>query len=274
MKIDRRGWVRAVQQATVIWGFQGIQNPRKPYDRKAMTSIEVVLSDERFTEQLHHEGTKYVAESPDYADDWSEYVHDKHHRAGACPHGSDDEREAFERRVAKTLKDESEKYAWASDRVDWDWVKNSVECFFQDGESIYYFLKEHPIDSAWHRNGERWVALEDIRGFCPSCDEVLDDEDVVDHVEDPHVHNPDCENAVCRTTGAHCVFDDNGKLRLMFSCGNCNWFDAVDQDRPDETPYMARNNTKRPFNWPPGAPYPPRRSFSGYPMDVPPYEEP
>ena len=274
MRIDRRCWARAVQQAKVIWGFAGIQNPRKPYDRKAMTSTEVVLSDERFIDNLQHEEAKYIVESEDYNDDWSMHVRDKHHTHDACPHGSDEEKETFQARVERELKDQDAKYRWALDRVDWHWVNDSVSCFFQDADATFYFLKDHPVDAVWHRNSGRWLSLGDVRGYCPSCDEPLDDEDRVQQVEAPHPYNEDCENDICRTAGAHCVFDEQSVLRPLYTCGNCNWLDVHDKDRPDETPFMERNNIKRPFDWPPGAPYPPRRSFSGYPMDVPPYEEP
>lgn len=279
MRIDRRCWARAINTGTCTWGFKGIAKPspramqsliRDLHLHKTSLHVLIVLMDEWFMEGLHHNEVKYVATSDDYRDAWEEHVKQLKHREGCCPHGPEDERKEYERVVTTVTNDADKRYAWAGEYVDTDQMKECVSWLFDGEESLFYFVKDHPVDSVWDRHSAEWLNLDDVRGYCPSCYEPLSDEDrAVYETEKAHVFNPDCRecgwNAYSR-----CLYDADGKLRETFECACCNWSDAT-RDIDGDRSFVSKHG--RPFNWPPGAPYPPRRSFSGSPMDVPPYED-
>lgn len=240
-------------------------------NKKEPLPLQIVLADESFMDDLHRIEAKYVATSSDYQDEWEEYVKRLKHREGCCPHGTEEEREAYERIVASMTNCEDKRLAWASEYVDHDWVRNSVSCFFEDEESIFYFIKDHTVDSVWQKYHLIWVDLDDVCGYCPSCDEPLSEEERWKPKEgDVHPFDKDCGREVCNSGLSLCLFNANGNPRGVYVCDSCNWSDVTQDIDGDET-FISKNG--RPFNWPPGAPYPPRRSFSGYPMDVPPYED-
>jgi hypothetical protein len=231
--------------------------------------MQIVLADESFMDSLHRTEAQYVATSDDFKDEWEEYVKRLKHREGCCPHGPEEEREAYERVVTVMTNCEDKRLEWASEYVDHDWVQNSVSHFFEDEESLFYFVKDHPVDSVWQKYQSVWMDLDDVCGYCPSCDEPLSEEERWKPKEgDAHPFAEGC--GICDSGFSQCLFNANSNPRDVYECNSCSWSDATQDIEGDET-FISKHG--RPFNWPPGAPYPPRRSFSGFPMDVPPYED-
>jgi hypothetical protein len=231
--------------------------------------MQIVLADESFMAELHSTEAQYVATSSDYKDEWEEYVKRLKHREGCCPHGDEEEREAYQRVVASMTNCADKRLEWASEYVT-DWIRNSVSHFFSDEEGIFYFVKDHPVDSVWHKYHAKWLNLDDVHGYCPSCDEPLCVDDLLKVTKGSHVFDKDCRMAGCGDGASLCLFNAQGDSRDVYECNSCNWADATQDIEGDES-FISKHG--RPFNWPPGAPYPPRRSFSGFPMDVPPYED-
>lgn len=280
MRLDRRCWARAIYTEICIWGFKGIAN-LSPRDmlvildghrtRKKSLYTQIVLADEAFMDNLHHEEVKYVATSEDYQNEWEEHVKRDKHREGCCPHGTDVEREAYQRVVTSTTNNVDKRYKWAYDHVDTDQMENYVSHFFDGEEGLFYFVKDYPVDSVWQRYCKIWLDLDAVRGYCPYCgDPITENERWNPEEVDVHPYDKDCRRIVCGDGAAMCLFDVNGKPRDVYECGVCDWADATCDIDGNKTFISIYG---RPFNWPPGAPYPPRRSFSGSPMDVPPYED-
>ena len=275
MRIDRRCWARAIHLEKVWWGFRGIAKPRSVKDLNqrggGLAAEQLVLSDEGHMDVLHHQEAKYVAENDDHHADWEEYVRRRHHNHFQCPHGLPEERQAYQEAVDVMLKDEAARYDWASDYVDWQWVRDQVHSYFESEEATFYFLAQHPVDSVWSRYDEKWLPLDEVLGYCGSCDEPLTEDRILPDVNrgQPHRFDPECEADACRAM-QFCLFDHEEKPRRIFQCDLCSWTDTTD-DFDGEESFISKHG--RPFNWPPGAPYPPRCSFTGYPMDVPPHED-
>jgi hypothetical protein len=275
MRVDRRCWARAVHQDMSWWGFKGIHKPSghvlRHFDASKSVHAQIVLADEHYMETLNYEEAKYIAASVDWAEDWHAYAERRLHRAECCPHGSPEEQQAFADALQRMLTNEDERFTWACEVVDGNWTRDTVEHHFQDEESIFYFLKEHPVDSVWLKERQEWQSLDNVIGFCPSCNEPLLEINLWNLAGvSRHAFNPECDVDVCVNSHARCLFDERRVPRAVFECAGCLWVDATEDVEGDET-FLSKHG--RPFNWPPGAPYPPRRSFSGYPMDVPPHED-
>ena len=266
MRVDQWCWARSIFREAAVWGFKGISNPR----RGEKNAVAIVTSDERYMDDLHAQEAKYIAESDDWLEDWLDYVKRELHQEDRCPHGCPEEQSAFKAAFDRMSQDPDKRYAWASERVDWDWIHGSVKNVFESEEGIYYFLKEHPVDSVWQKYAEQWVDLDDVKGYCPSCDEALTEETAKTIPASSHFFDEHCEEGYCRESNSQCLFNHEGSLRKPYECPSCSWSDITEDVDGDET-FVSKHG--RPFNWPPGAPYPPRVSFTGLPMDVPPYED-
>lgn len=280
MRLDRRCWARAIYGENCTWGFEGIANPsprdmqyliRDLHRRKKSLHMQIVLADATFMDSLHHDEAKYVATSEAYQNEWEKHVKLNKHREGCCPHGTEEERETYQRVVMSTMNDIDKRYAWALDYVDTAQIQEHVSHLLDGEESLFYFVKDHPVDSVWQKCGTRWLNLDEVCGYCPSCDDPLSVEEQWKPKEgDAHPFEKGCNRSVCGDNAAVCLFNVNGNPRDVYECGLCNWSDVTQDIEGDEN-FVSKY--RRPFNWPPGAPYPPRRSFSGSPMDVPPYED-
>jgi hypothetical protein len=282
MRIDRRCWARAIILGECIWGFKGIANPQEralrymlqdlpKSKRRGSLPMQFVLADESFMENLHREEAKYVATCDDYRDEWEEYVKKLKHREGCCPHGPEEERAAYQRVVASMTNCADKRLEWANEFVDSDWIHDSVSRFFEDEESLFYFVDKYPVDSVWQKYHDKWLSLDEVCGFCPSCNEPLSEESRWKPKDsDAHFFDPNCLLEVCNSGHSLCLFNTRGNPRDLFECSSCSWSDVTQDVEGDET-FVSKHG--RPFNWPPGAPYPPRCSFSGVPMNVPPYED-
>jgi len=275
MRVDRRCWARSVYQdkQNALWGFKGIARPSGTtilgFHVKKSAHAQLVLCDERYIDALHYTEAKYIASDDGWLDDWREFVEAHLHGATCCPHENP---ERYKARVDWMLNDADARFTWARDRVDHGWICDSVESQFESEESIFYFLKDHPVDSVWAKEPRCWINLDAVLGFCPSCDEALLEKHLCsDEGGPPHPFNKDCSAAHCESGASLCLYNKEGKIRDLFECLSCAWTDVTQDVGEEDETFVSKYG--RPFDWPPGAPYPPRRSFSGFPMDVPPYED-
>lgn len=253
LRVDRKSWATAILREDLFFGFKGIARwtrPNRDYgSKKKLNQLQnSLLYDEQYMETLYDAETKYVTESDDYAAEWLEYAN----------------RKGFE------LDDDNKKGCWARDLVDYDWVASGIDGMYGDIEGVAFFLQKHPVDAV--HDGEEWVELDGVIGYCLSCCRVISDA-VTPESDDgadltaPHAFQIDCEVCLIRNEASHqtCYFDENGSARRVICCphcGNTNPLDCLD------LPWMVP-----PFYWPSGAYWPPHQDLTGYPLEMPDDEE-
>jgi hypothetical protein len=279
----RWGWAKAIQADKLLWGFKGIQHlsPKEDRLRKYNCLTASLLASQSYLDDLQNDEVDYIIHDADYDREWRDHVKWAIHRGDRCPHGSREERHAYGAAFRKTIKDESEKRNWAYVRVDYEWIKELVLGMTeQDVEGIEIFLKKHPVEEVWQASTGRWVDLTDVVVFCPECDEPIEDIEQ-DYPAELGSHRYGGQLSLsgfvaCALCAEHpelgehmaCLFNHRGEPRKRFRCPSCSHTGALDAI---EGSFLVRYG--RPPDWPPGAPYPPRRGFLGEPMDVPPWQD-
>ncbi len=247
-RCDSLAWVCAVQADEVWWVYQGIERPRRAVQQPSRYMsghstylpylARTLIHDERYMERLAQEQVDFWMSEGCYDDEWEDRCRQKAHREGNCP-CCPDQLATYEAEVKTRLKDEAKKRQWLSeDCFDWEMIQDDIRAMCEDDDSLLAFLKEHPIIGAmvplYGDNTYDYLNLEDVVGHCPSCNQPV---------------------------GAECVEGND------LNCRSCN----AEVEGVYDPEVLAVEN--RPFNWPAGAPYPPRRHFDGSPLDVPFYEE-
>ncbi len=274
-RLDRWGWARAVLAEKAYFGLKGIARPSMQDFVQARRRREehvpwvefILTSDERYVEDLQLKEAEYMCKSTDYQEDWEEHVKHAVHGEGHCPHSeNEEEREAYEKAYARLLNDENKKWQWAWERIDWDWTREQIEFMVDCVEGVWHLLLEHPVEEVYQASSESWLDIEDVVAFCPGCCEPMtasDAQKVSSKTPHPFTEEDhECFDGPNGFEGDVCFFDDHAMPRTYFECPSCGASDFWDS-RLD----------KKPPNWPPGAPWPPRRGFAGEPMDVPFYEK-
>jgi len=286
-RLDRLGWAKAILHGNT-WSFKGISriNPRKgivhtnPRIKKSEHNVltRSMLACEAFMDAQQNQEIKYIMNSIEHAADWKEFVRDHIHDSYKCPHGTKEQRRAYGTAFRKYIKDEQKKWEWASNLTEWDWVAENIIETTNDLEGIAHWLKEHPVEEVYQFSHEKWIDISDVLVFCPECDEPMEKRNVL--IEMPtggiskHVYGSE-DGDYCFDCKDHsdlgdmlCFFDLMGSPRKRCYCPNCGHIAALDSL---EGSFIERNHC--PPDWPPGAPYPPRRGFLGEPMDVPPWQD-
>lgn len=247
VRIDLLSWAIAVHKDILWWCFEGIQHPssdlfRRHRGKNINKIAETLCSDCHYMDDLATQEVDYCLTDDCYRDEWEEHVKSRVHTDSRCPHSpSKKEREAYTEELKKMREDEDAKRKWLwRTMFEWDLIRDQVENMVADEEGIMYFLKEHPVSGAMIDRGGEYAfrALDDIVGYCPEC-------------------------------GSPATKDDIGpgkELWLEFQCDSCGAIMDIDD------PALGGKDCKRPFDWPPGAPFPPRQGFDGTPFDVPPWE--
>lgn len=211
--------------------------------------------------------------------DWDEQWHD------ACvaaiekkgPNEEDD-KEEFDALVKERFDDKQEREMWATDYVEWDCVVDNLKTMCEDIDGIDWFLKDHPVEDVQANGSEGEVhSLTDVAGYCFECNEPQTWKSLTKHtflmegssdVAPPHKFSPLCDT--CEVDRGDCAYDPDGDPRMFYFCNYCGDIGPV-QSFPGEVHIHPKN--PQPFNWPPGAPWPPRRTFAGTPDEVPPWED-
>ena len=251
-------WALAIMGETLTWGFVGIRASTAHGNRRQTKKLhEVLLADESYCNKLvEDEVSCYM--SSDWIDEWQE------HCAGDLD----------------KFKDVNKRYEWAYGYVEFEHISDMVKMWCDDVDWVKDFLKAHPIESV---EGNGWdrskYDFDEVRGFCRECGEPQVAEDVttlmsleeVDSADKPppHPYAADCQEIGCVEANVGCLYNHDGSaLRLGYRCSYCGDVDPLVL-YGNEDP----GNRHPPFNWPPGAPWPPRRGFLGEPMEMPPWEE-
>lgn len=259
-RCDLISWAQAVLSDELWFCFAGITRPDsqlmrhyqrgrgKIYRGDARSKIvATVCADERFMDDLARAEVDHWVEDDCYGDEWEEACKKETH-AVYCPH---EDAELYKEELARRLKDEDAKRMWLEREIfEWDDIREFVNMMFDSWEGVVRFLKEHPITAiiavSQHDPSEYCVVeIEEVVGYCPECNAPAKAEDISLTFETEDEHS-----------------------RRELSCWACSSTSFVDDDEKSFAQAFGR-----PFNWPPGAPWPPRRSIDGTPLDVPFYEE-
>lgn len=266
-RCDRLAYARSVLGDEVWWTYDTVEDPdrdtrrwfaRSPHNdrNKPSNKLSATLrGSERYMDDLFNQELEHQVKEDIYRDEWEEHCVDKTHRDGCCPNSADlKERKDYEDTLAKRLADDSAREEWYRTRMndDWQWLAEHLDEDCQQVEFIEWFLEKHPIDGALrYYNSEEYgkVDLADIVGYCPECNQPAKADEI-------------------RPMAAPYETAEDGKAitEPTLVCACCN----AETPLNDEEFIKGHN---RPFNWPPDAPYPPRRHFDGTPLDVPFYEE-
>lgn len=270
---DLRAWARGVRVGTHMrWGYKGIDRPdwkdlgHKHYRRQNPGEhplVHSLITSENYTQRLWEAEVKHLVESDDYVDEWREYCEDRCHNFRRCPSETPEE---YKEAVEEMFNDEDERYRWANDRLEWDWVLECTSNIVEDDESVLWFLKEHPVEEVYSKVENEWYDLDEVLGYCFECDEPCTKAHLVkigiEDMPDPHFFNPEC--CVCPAIDSDdnivCLFNYKEERRLVVECPNCRETFVGDD---------IQTKQKRPFNWPPGIPYPAYWSFSGDYLNAP-----
>jgi hypothetical protein len=269
MRCDSLAWARAVRLGKHLYGFKGLNNDLGNGLGAVYLKLDPVtrqlISNEKYMETLY-EAEVGIYMSDDWAADWREVCEQQNPRLWK------EKKKDYTKRVDDKFNDASARYRWASDRVDFSEMVDWVQSMVTDNTSFAHFLREHPVDSIYSENLESWMSIDDIVGFCPSCDNILTEEDVAPIAVDEdkkHVYASQLISCFCEGDLADkmwCNFDHDLRPRVVVDCG-CGFIGAMDDIEGTWTERFGK-----PIDWPPNAPYPPRRGFAGDPMDVPFYE--
>lgn len=257
-RCDRLAWARAILSDKHWWCYRGITKPETStirwHNNKRVPSTPknkaaaTICDDTSYMEYLAGQEVKYQVEDDVYGDEWEEHVRDATHRDGCCPNSKDpQERKEYKERFKKRLDDADAKHQWLWDRLDWDVLRDWTVQECERWEFFQEFLGKHPVYGLITTYDEhRFIELEDVVGFCPKCD------------------NPGTKEDLSYSNGGDSLYDH----LWMFCCPACREKFVVDECEEDR--FIEEHG--HPFNWPPGAPYPPRRGFLGEPMEAPPWE--
>lgn len=267
MRCDSLAWARALRFGQHLYGFEGIDrdlgNGHGSVYLKLDSLARQLISSERYMQTLHEgEVAQYMSE--DWDDIWRERCEFKNPRLWK------ERKKAWTARVNEDFEDENLRHQWAARYVDFDQLVDFVVEMTSNNESLAAFLRDHPVNAVYDSRSNRWVDLTAIVGFCPECESLMLPDDLVTARSDvqPHVFTREecpCEHIV---SSMMCNFDHHASPRSMVICPNCDF--AAATDNIEET-WAERFSI--PLEWPPNAPYPPRRGFAGEPLDVPFYEE-
>lgn len=268
-------WAQAVYAGTLSWGYEGInkisQSPGWGNTRLGPL-FDTLVSDEGYMDKLRDlEAAYYTSSEAD--DEWREYCVSRTVKENLYDEGTEDFKEDVQRR----FDDSSERNGWAYDMVDWDWLADIVKTLTDEVDEIAYFLKEHPVDKVQApRRDNDIIDIDKVAGYCTDCAMPITAEDLAPHPaivsEEILAHAYDAECGFCDAGHFNCYFDAGAKPRVFYRCPYCSSDCAPVEPLNGEHLYADRNNS-RPFYWPPGADWPPRRTFTGSPDEDPPWEE-
>lgn len=260
-RVDRLTWAYAILNDELWWTYAGVSDPdydtlryrgRQPTRNKLAATL---LGSEQYMENLFEAELDYQVKDGVYDDEWEDHCRDVAHREGRCPHASEKEKAQYETFFKDILENENRREEWYRRRMndDWDWLQDHVLNTASDVYGILHHLKEHPVDgclAVWNNEKFAMYTLDEIVGYCPECNQPATEEHIRP-IAPPYPTNEDGEAQFlyptldCKCCGAETPLDDEEFLRTH----------------------------KRPFEWPPGAPWPPRRGFLGEPMEASPWEE-
>ena len=265
LRVDLLAWVWAVMSDNLWWSFEGIdrpksdtllwysrvhQQPRNKIRRGEPRSYlaATLLQDEDFLNDWAEQEVDYWIKDGCYDDEWEAHVTRVVHKDGLCPNSADpEERKEYEEAFQKLLKDEDDKRQWLNEHIfEWSDIHETInEACDYDGY-VADFLKKHPVNGVARGYGDNYeyFKLEDIVGYTACCGLPVTREDL--HLSEE---------------------TDERHSGTFVQCPNCCEEECVD----DLEGFVFTHG--RPFDWPPGAPYPPRRHFDGTPLEAAPWED-
>jgi hypothetical protein len=244
-RVDLRSWARAIVKDENWWVYRGVARPsgtplqrmnsRNDKEKYSNKFAAMLLSDETYLERIATEEVEFYIRDNTYADEWEDRCKRLAHREGRCPHVAE-ENAAFQKELDALRHNEDKKRQWLWEAyIDYEFIREQVLEWSTEEESIFYFLKEHPIEGCFRagKHGGAWtyLRLDEIAGWCFECNQPL------------------------------------GNDSFYEACPGCysTWDADVDND------VIATYG--RPFDWPPNAPWPARTHFDGSPLLVGPWEE-
>lgn len=260
--MDRDAWTAAVISDSLRWGFEGIQKPavrRYGQNKSNGNLLDVLLDDKQFVDQLQSDEAAAYLE-PDYDEDWREACAERLDKQGWEPH-----EEGYDEHLLKAFHDKDDRSMWADGRLEWDWTYQLLKDWCEDKGWVFYFLKEHPVEYVASRGYDGdIIELCNVAGYCFGCGEPQLHGDVkqLENATEVAAHTGDCDGSVCDNEIGYCAFNEEGQRRSYYDCHYCG-----------ETNTIDNGVDRRPFHWPPGAPWPSRTTFFGTPADVQPWEE-
>ena len=276
MRLDRLSMAHAIVDGDLYWSYKGVEDFRpsrrnEPTRGRSLNTLaQTLLSCAIYTDNQINSTVEYYL-SEDYDDEWREYCEHRAHKWDCCPNdGCANTLEVYQTAVEERFRDQKERSKWAYERVDTSWLRDDTIDHASDVFWVAWFLKEHPVEGVMTREGE-YLDFDEVKGFC-QCGEPIDEtcfERWGAHPGvSPHPLTPGCHDCdTSHVNGATCGFDHDGSSRIFMECPHCAETWAL-----DEREERVIGLLKRPFHWPPEAPYPPRLSFDLRPMDAPPEE--
>lgn len=277
--LDRWSWAQAILNADLWFGYRnirglGMRDMRQRHATESRLAFMLRYDEAYISHLIELIATDY-AEEEDYRDDWEDFVRSQIHGEGCCPHEDEDAQHAYQTAYEKKVNDSFQRRSWAYQRVDVDQVIEDLRDSLGDAEGIAFFLEQHPVSEVWQAHTSQWVDIEDVWGYCPGCDEpqTVEAFTIVPPVNcAPHPHQVDCRVCDAGEGLALCAYDTQGNVRPRFQCPGCLHTGEYTDDLDDALTETFTERHGRPFAWPPGAPYPPRRGFAGEPLEIPPWE--
>jgi hypothetical protein len=261
-RLDRWAWAQAIINGVTTFALEGIYEGRGG-TRCAVDSVESLGKALTYSEDYMDafaETEREYRVSSDCDDEWKVFCKEK---------AEDDELD--EEELAALIADKDKRRDWAYDQFDpqWAWDQIKEEC--EEIWFIHGLLKKYPVIAVRPNFDFSFILLEEILGYCPGCNFPILQDDVVEadgnlHQAKPHRYKNQCQKCPANIT---CGWDSHGEPRTYAQCESCSEYIFFKDDC--DGPWLARFD--RPFNWPPGAPYPPRLDFAGGPDGPPPWQE-
>lgn len=188
---NRWAWAEALVNCDLRALFRGIERPDRGRVPDRYTWLGWVLASSGRYMDKHCEQVAQDYMTSDFDDEWREACEDKISRSHCCD--APIRCEAWRHEVQALFVDKDKREKWARDRVDASWEWDRINEDTKDVHWVAWFLKEHPITHI-ARDGdyESWVAINDLEGFCQSCQCPCDETKVIRAGYDETVLSLDC----------------------------------------------------------------------------------
>lgn len=261
-RVDRRSWALAITSDENWWTYRDVRNPswdtynahnnnqhKTNRNQRETKFTMTLLHDDSFVDERMRNELKYAIEDGFYDDEWEDHCRREAHQEGRCPHVRK-QKKAYQQAFEKLFHDKEEKSEWIwRSYIQWDDIAQQI--YSWDADELFYFLKDYPIDGCMRSANGEWenVLLQNIIGWCPECNAPTVAEDLCERPR----HELDAAGPAEQVEQVHCP--------------SCN------SDSDIENPILFTHAHARPFDWPPGAPWPPRATFCGSPLMLGPWEE-